>query len=376
MRRIRKMIISKDKSLYSSRSKQKYLLAIAISSRHIMTDVEGFQAKSKGKIFPDMGESFFSSDEDSPATDAEIDENYNDGKETLDGGDEERDTGVMVTGLKKPRKKTKSRHAATDSSMNQMDAKDKALLQDTNSDIPADFVPDSVSGMFRSHDFSYLRLRPDHASRPLWISPNDGRIILESFSPLAEQAQDFLVTIAEPISRPSHIHEYKITAYSLYAAVSVGLETEDIISVLDRLSKVPVAESIINFIKGATISYGKVKLVIKHNRYFVETTQADILQMLLNDSVIGPLRIDSDHQVQLADETLQQELQQSAGKSAVTVNPNDVEAVFSAVIGGDNERDDDDDDIDAVHSFEIANESVEVVKKRCQEIDYPVLEEY
>lgn len=137
--------------------------------------------------------------------------------------------------------------------MNQMDAKDKALLQDTNSDIPADFVPDSVSGMFRSHDFSYLRLRPDHASRPLWISPSDGRIILESFSPLAEQAQDFLVTIAEPISRPSHIHEYKITAYSLYAAVSVGLETDDIISVLDRLSKVPVAESIINFIKGATI---------------------------------------------------------------------------------------------------------------------------
>ncbi|QHS73879.1 TFIIH/NER complex ATPase/helicase subunit SSL2 [Saccharomyces paradoxus] len=341
-----------------------------------MTDVEGYQTKSKGKIFPDMGESFFSSDEDSPATDAEIDENYDDNKETLDGG-EERDTGVMVTGLKKARKKTKSsRHTAADSSMNQMDAKDKALLQDTNSDIPADFVPDSVSGMFRSHDFSYLRLRPDHASRPLWISPSDGRIILESFSPLAEQAQDFLVTIAEPISRPSHIHEYKITAYSLYAAVSVGLETDDIISVLDRLSKVPVAESIINFIKGATISYGKVKLVIKHNRYFVETTQAEILQMLLNDSVIGPLRIDSDHQVQPAEDTLQQNLQQTAGKPATNVNPSDVEAVFSAVIGGDNEREDDDDDIDAVHSFEIANESVEVVKKRCQEIDYPVLEEY
>lgn len=341
-----------------------------------MTDVEGYQTKSKGKIFPDMGESFFSSDEDSPATDAEIDENYDDNKETLDGG-EERDTGVMVTGLKKARKKSKSsRHTAADSSMNQMDAKDKALLQDTNSDIPADFVPDSVSGMFRSHDFSYLRLRPDHASRPLWISPSDGRIILESFSPLAEQAQDFLVTIAEPISRPSHIHEYKITAYSLYAAVSVGLETDDIISVLDRLSKVPVAESIINFIKGATISYGKVKLVIKHNRYFVETTQAEILQMLLNDSVIGPLRIDSDHQVQPAEDTLQQNLQQTAGKPAANVNPNDVEAVFSAVIGGDNEREDDDDDIDAVHSFEIANESVEVVKKRCQEIDYPVLEEY
>ena len=31
--------------------------------------------------------------------------------------------------------------------------------------------------------------------------------------------------------RPAFIHEYKLTAYSLYAAVSVGLQTEDIIEV-------------------------------------------------------------------------------------------------------------------------------------------------
>ena len=33
------------------------------------------------------------------------------------------------------------------------------------------------------------------------------------------------------LSRPSFIHEYKLTPYSLYAAVSVGLQTEDIIDV-------------------------------------------------------------------------------------------------------------------------------------------------
>jgi len=38
--------------------------------------------------------------------------------------------------------------------------------------------------------------------------------------------------------RPAHIHEYKLTPYSLYAAVSVGLEAEDIIEMLNRLSKV------------------------------------------------------------------------------------------------------------------------------------------
>ena len=34
------------------------------------------------------------------------------------------------------------------------------------------------------------------------------------------------------------IHEYVITRYSLYAAISVGLVPNDIVTVLDRLSKV------------------------------------------------------------------------------------------------------------------------------------------
>lgn len=250
---------------------------------------------------------------------------------------------------------------------------------------PSDFIPDSVSHIFGSTDFSYLKLKPDHASRPLWISPNDGRIILEGFSPLFEQAQDFLVTIAEPISRPSFIHEYRITAYSLYAAVSVGLETDDIISVLNRLSKVPVASSIINFIKSATISYGKVKLVLKHNRYYVESAQADILRMLLQDEVIGPLRVQTTSETQ---DGLLQTAKPIQGDLVIpgTLKPDgtkvnedekpsneNIEDIFKTVIG---DKDDDDDDMETVHSFEISHESVETVKKRCQEIDYPVLEEY
>ena len=58
-----------------------------------------------------------------------------------------------------------------------------------------------VSKIFMEQDFSWLYLKPDHASRPIWISPEDGHIILEGFSPIAEQAQDFLVAISEPVSR-------------------------------------------------------------------------------------------------------------------------------------------------------------------------------
>lgn len=246
-------------------------------------------------------------------------------------------------------------------------------MVDLTPDIPADYVPDVVSKSFGKADFSYLKLKPDHFSRPIWISPSDARIILESFSPLAEQAQDFLITIAEPISRPSHIHEYRITAYSLYAAVSVGLETDDIIAVLNRLLKVPVADSIVQFIRSATVSYGKVKLVLKHNRYFVESTQADILQMLLKDEVIGPLRITPEN---AENGGLERSLAPVQGDLTIPGTKPDgaqnVEDIFASVVGP---KDDDDDDL-AVHSFEIANGLVEIVKKRCQEIDYPVLEEY
>lgn len=62
-------------------------------------------------------------------------------------------------------------------------------------------------------------------------------------------AQDFLVAIAEPVCRPNHVHEYKLTAYSLYAAVSVGLQTSDIIEYLQKLSKTSVPDGIIQFIK-------------------------------------------------------------------------------------------------------------------------------
>ena len=100
-----------------------------------------------------------------------------------------------------------------------------------------------------------------------------------------------LAPVLSQRSRPSLIHEYKITTYSLYAAVSVGLETDAIIEVLNRLSKVPVPESIIKFIRDCTLSYGKVKLVLKHNKYFIESTYPDTLQLLLRDETIRNARV-------------------------------------------------------------------------------------
>ncbi|KAI8800263.1 P-loop containing nucleoside triphosphate hydrolase protein, partial [Cladochytrium replicatum] len=252
-------------------------------------------------------------------------------------------------------------------------------------------------------DFSYLKLKPDHASRPLWVVA-DGRIILEAFSPVAHQAQDFLITIAEPVSRPSRIHEYKLTPYSLYAAVSVGLETEAILDVLNRLSKVAVPDQITKFIRDCTISYGKIKLVLKHNRYFIESSYPEILRILLQDPLIQSAQLirteDELAELEKANRSQPQSINNkriselksttaisSSGEStpksesgAPAASGATEDPDFGAVITVDRDDEDEDNDLmdesDFVQSFEIQKSMVEDVRRRCGELDYPLMEEY
>jgi len=44
------------------------------------------------------------------------------------------------------------------------------------------------------------QLKADHAQRPVWVCPN-GHVFLETFSPIYQQAYDFLIAIAEPVCR-------------------------------------------------------------------------------------------------------------------------------------------------------------------------------
>ena len=69
----------------------------------------------------------------------------------------------------------------TNQADDQGDASASKEFKGDGSEIPSDYRPDSVARMFGKNDFSYLKLKPDHASRPIWINPEDGRIILREF---------------------------------------------------------------------------------------------------------------------------------------------------------------------------------------------------
>jgi DNA excision repair protein ERCC-3 len=178
----------------------------------------------------------------------------------------------------------------------------------------------------------------------------------------------------------------------LYAAVSVGLETEDIIEVLNRLSKVPVPDSITQFIRQCTLSYGKVKLVLKHNRYYVESAHPETLQMLLKDSIIHAGRVYSDENDQLTTEQNAAALTVSSkptgkdltipgvqkgkdtkldgvvtdGKPDAAELKKEDDKLFGAIVAIDKDDEEDDDEAEQVHAFEIQADHVEVTFRNCK----------
>ncbi len=247
---------------------------------------------------------------------------------------------------------------------------------------------DAATPFFRKRDFSHLPLKPDHQNRPLWIDPDSCTVVLERFNPLAEQATDFLITIAEPKSRPTFLHEYALTPHSLYAAVSVGLRPRDIINTLERFLKTSLPDVVRKKIEDYTRSFGKVKLVLKHNRYFVESADAEVLQTLLKDQVIGGLRVQGSDKFTTSYAPTMGGLVIPGTQNAAGVHQANLNKAEKAPgeQGGDasNEADlltalneeDDDDDKEAVHAFEIADVNVETVQKRCLDIGFPILEEY
>lgn len=258
---------------------------------------------------------------------------------------------------------------------------------------------DAATRLFKTNrDLSELELKADHAFRPLWLDPDRGRIVLETFSPAFKQAQNFLINIAEPQSRTANVHEYTITAHSLFAAVSVGLTTQDIIRQLESFSKTKLPEGLKEFIFTSTQSFGKVRLVLKHNKYYIESQDASVLQMLLRDPVIGPCRVEE------TDELIQEAAPQKGGlvipgtKDAQGVHQAEVEAARKArqERDGDEESDDefggkdiekdmteylreedDDDEVDQVHSFQIDGSKIQEVQEQCNvKLELPLTEEY
>ncbi|EFC41711.1 predicted protein [Naegleria gruberi] len=253
-------------------------------------------------------------------------------------------------------------------------------------------------------DHSSMDLKSDHESRPIWVCSGDNgdyHIFMETNTPVYQQAYDFLVAIAEPISRMENLHEYQLKEFSLYGAVSIGLTCDYIIQVLDKLSKVKLPTDLIDFIRKTTSKYGSVKFVLQKNRFFLESPILQIIEKLRNDSVIGKAAlIPNPNEFEYLDsskrfiiksksnqvEAFQKQTLISTNSNSLSNTMNEQHHVQKEMIGAINhsnyeEEYEDDNDLDSephetLYSFEISSKSIESVKKQCIVIGHPTLDEY
>ncbi|KAF2826879.1 TFIIH basal transcription factor complex helicase XPB subunit [Ophiobolus disseminans] len=242
-------------------------------------------------------------------------------------------------------------------------------------------VKDAATDLFKKSDQWNAPLKPDHHNRPLWVH-DAGGIILESFHPLFDEAQDFLINIAEPQSRVSRMHEYQLTTHSLFAAVSVGHSSQEIIEKLDKYSKTALSNTIVKFVEKSTSAFGKAKIVLKNTLSYIESEEPAILQRLLQDPIVASCRADAtDGLIKQAAPKIGQmaipgtKLAAGANQMAQQPQAAPKEPAPSEMIASLRE-DDDDDEVAQVHSFQIRSEERERVVKQCREIGLPLTEEY
>jgi DNA excision repair protein ERCC-3 len=115
---------------------------------------------------------------------------------------------------------------------------------------------------------------------------------------------------------------------------------------------------------------------LRNARYWVESLHSGTLQFLLKDAVIGDSRV---KEGSAAAYPSKKDLQ-STGNFSTNQNPlktiKDSIQSLDASPAQDDHDDDDDDIASTIYSFEIDPSKVETVKRRCIELDYPMLEEY
>jgi DNA excision repair protein ERCC-3 len=245
-----------------------------------------------------------------------------------------------------------------------------------------------------------LKLREDggHSSKPMWVCP-DHRIILESSSPVYKEACDFLIAIAEPVCRTRFLQEYQLTSYSLYAGASMGLLTEDILTALRRFSKTELPTETVEMVTTCTARYGKVKLVLQKGQFFIECPgQPTVLETLLQDPVLaaarklpqpdgaasGPAAAGAAAATAAAAAAAaaagagRGDAASSAAAAAAAVADQLRADTFRGAAAAALEEDDEPkgDEAALLERFEVDAKQIKEVKARCNELDWPLLEEY
>ena len=123
-----------------------------------------------------------------------------------------------------------------------------------------------------------IALRPDN---PL-IVQSDRTLLLEVAHPSFEVVRDELARFAELVKSPEYIHTYRITPLSLWNASASGVTCEEMASTLNRWSKYPLPQNLLQEIQDHGTRYGKLRLVQHGERLALEMDDRGLFHEIEN----------------------------------------------------------------------------------------------
>lgn len=86
---------------------------------------------------------------------------------------------------------------------------------------------------------------------------SDRTILLDLYSPVAEEARRDIVPFSELVKSPEHVHTYSISDLSLWNAISAGISCDEIIERLKKWSKYEIDARVLMYIDDIGRRYGQ-----------------------------------------------------------------------------------------------------------------------
>lgn len=129
---------------------------------------------------------------------------------------------------------------------------------------------------------------PQTTPGPL-IVQSDRTLLLEVDHPLADETRHAISPFAELERAPEHIHTYRLTPLGLWNAMAAGHDAEQVVDVLLRYSRYPVASSLLVDVTETMSRYGRLRIEKHptHGLVLVSTDPAVLTEVLRSASVKG-----------------------------------------------------------------------------------------
>jgi DNA excision repair protein ERCC-3 len=101
------------------------------------------------------------------------------------------------------------------------------------------------------------------------IVQSDHTLLLDVHAGGAEDARTAILPFAELEKSPEHIHTYRITPLSLWNAASAGFNPVDIAAILDKFTRFPIPQGVVEGFADTMARYGKIRMLAGTDELFL-----------------------------------------------------------------------------------------------------------